>query len=133
MCVNKWRHAGTEHLLLFIKPERNSGIHWATVNYPDQDLDLHSARHKALFHLSQKDESSSCAQERFFQKMQDLALTHYTKNYWTHELEQFLFLSPAKWALNTGHKSPLTSCSGMPENLAFPQICFRKTKFAIAF
>lgn len=87
---------GTEHLLLFTKAEGNSGIHCAAVNHPDQDLDLHSARHKALFHLSHKDESSSCAQKRFFQKMQDLALSHYTKNFWTHELEQFLFLSPAK-------------------------------------
>lgn len=134
LCINKQRHVGTEHLLFFTKPERNSGTHCTTVSHPDQDLDLRSARHKALFPLSQKDESSSCAQEGFFQKMQDLALNHYTKNYWTHELEQFLFLSPAKWALNMGHKCPLTSRSGVPENLAVPydQICFRTT-FAIAF
>lgn len=126
---------GTEHPLLFKKPERDSGIHCTTANHPDQDLDLHSARHKALFHLSQKDESSSCAQERFFQKMQDLALNHYTKNYWTHELEQSLFLSPAKRALTMGHKSLQISFSGVPENLSAPQdkICFRITKFAIAF
>lgn len=81
---------------------------------------------------SQKGESSSCAQERFFQKMQDLALNHYTKNYWIHETEQSLFFSPVKWALNMGHKRPLTSCSGVPENLAVPQhkICFRITKLA---
>lgn len=135
MCVNKWRHVGTQHLLLFLMTEKDSGTHCSTVNHPDQDLDFHSARHEALFHLSQKDERSSCAQERFFQKKEELSLNRYTKNYWIHEIEQSLFLSPAKWTLNMGHKSPLTSCSGVPENLAVPQgkICFRITKFIIPF
>lgn len=120
---------GAKHLPLFIKPEADSGTDHTTVNHPDHDLDLRVGRHKALFRLSQKAESSSCAQWRFFQKCRAWHLIMTPKITEHMSLKHSLFLPSAKWASYVCRKRPVTSCYGVSENLAVPQDeCFRIAK-----
>ena len=110
-----------------------SGRFWhihTTVNHPDHDLDLCLGRHKVFFHLSQKAESSSCAQQRFFQRCrtQHLITTPKITGHMSLSTPCFSHLLNGHYYMC--HKSPLTSCYGVSKNLAVPQdeICFRIAK-----